>query len=358
MAKEPPHLHQVSAFHLAAENRVRQSKLGSPAGLTRLLLAGGLLLFAVLIWRSDLAVTGSLLSKVGWAALPLMTLPHALVVALEVFGWWFAFPQTGCRIAVVKIARFVVVSKAIQLITPSISQAAELLKIYLLRRAGFTSEISVSSVIAAKTTITMAELLFVGTGLGVIATHVALEPALMTSAIIGIFLMCVAVAAIVAWQRMGLFRPFLWLSRRLGMFGAFRDRYEQFMFCTDALLRDYLNNRTRLWLSGLCYFLAWFAGALEAWAFLSILGISNDFLSALLVQVWLVLVTRVTAFIPGNVGAHEAAIVMMFSFLGLGMDSAMAFALLRRVRQVVWIALGLALLIKIPRAQRVPLLAD
>jgi hypothetical protein len=46
---------------------------------------------------------------------------------------------------------------------------------------------------------------------------------------------------------------------------------------------------------------------------------------------------------------------MMFSFTGLGADSAMAFALLRRIRQIVWIALGLGLLAKIPRAQRVRL---
>ena len=357
MAKEP-HPHQVSAFHLAAENRGRQSKLGPPGALTRLLLAAGLLLFAVLIWRSDLAVTGSLLSKVGWAALPLMTLPHALVVAFEVFGWWFAFPQTGCRIAVAKITRFVVAAKAIQLITPSISQAGELLKIHLLRFAGLTSEISVSSVVAAKTTITIAELLFLSLGLAVIATQVAVESTLVASAAVGVLMLCVAVAAIVAWQRTGLFRPFVWLSKRLGMFTALRYRYEQVLSRTDVLLREYWNNQPRLYLSGIGYFLAWLSGALEAWAFLSILGISNDFLSALLIQVWLVLVTRLTAFIPGNVGAHEAATVMMFSFLGLGTDSAIAFALLRRIRQIVWIALGLGLLVKIPRAQRVPLLAD
>ncbi len=215
-----------------------------------------------------------------------------------------------------------------------------------------------SSVVAAKTTITMAELFFLSLGLAVIATQVAVESALVASAAVGILMLSVAVAAIVAWQRTGLFHPFVWLSKRLGMFSALRCRYEQVMSRTDVLLREYWNNRPRLYLSGIGYFLAWFSGALEAWAFLSILGISNDFLSALLVQVWLMLVTRVTAFIPGNVGAHEAALVMMFSFLGLGTDSAMAFALLRRIRQVVWIALGLALLVKIPRAQRVPLLAD
>lgn len=356
MSKEPVHVQQVNPIEPAAEHRKLRPKLGSRSTLTWLVLMIGL--FAFLLWNSGPEATGELLLRVGWAAIPLVIVPHGLVIVFEAFGWWFAFPRNGCLITVTKITRFVVAAKAIQLITPSISQAGELLKIHLLRFAGLTSEISVSSVIAAKTTITMAELLFLSLGLAAIVTQVAVESALVASATVGILMLCVAVAAIVAWQRTGLFRPFVWLSKRLGMFTALRDRYEQVMSRTDILLREYWNNPTRLYLSGIGYFLAWFSGALEAWAFLSILGLTNDFLSALLVQVWLVLVTRLTAFIPGNVGAHEAAIVTMFSFLGLGTDSAMAFALLRRIRQIVWIALGLGLLVKIPRAQRVPLLAD
>jgi hypothetical protein len=68
--------------------------------------------------------------------------------------------------------------------------------------------------------------------------------------------------------------------------------------------------------------------------FLSILGLSNDPLFALLVQVWSVFVTRLTAFVPANLGTYEVGAVMIISFLGLTADSAMAFALLRRVRQI------------------------
>ena len=83
------------------------------------------------------------------------------------------------------------------------------------------------------------------------------------------------------------------------------------------------------------------------------LGLPNDPLSTLIIQVWLVLVTRFTAFVPGNFGTHEAGAVMIFSFLGFTADGAMAFALLRRLRQIVWIALGLGILAKVPRAQQV-----
>ena len=138
------------------------------------------------------------------------------------------------------------------------------------------------------------------------------------------------------------------------MLTAFCDRHEQFMFDTDALLRRHLTNTSGFWLSGSGYFLAWLCGVLEAWVFLSLLEMPNDILSALVVQVWSVLVTRLTAFVPGNVGTHEAGTVMVFSFLGLGADSAMAFALLRRVRQIIWIAVGLSLLAKVSRREESP----
>jgi hypothetical protein len=81
------------------------------------------------------------------------------------------------------------------------------------------------------------------------------------------------------------------------------------------------------------------------------LELPHDLLSALVVQVWLVIVTRLTAFVPANLGTHEAGIVVIFAFLGLAPESAMVFALLRRVRQIGWIAAGLGLLAKVPRAQ-------
>ena len=336
--------------------RLLNSARASRYFMPNLLLVGGIALCAFLIWRSGPELIARLLLQIGWIGFPVVIVPHALVIVFEAFGWWFAFPRNGCPIKPMKIACFVVAAKAIQLMTPSISQAGELLKIQLLRLTGVMSEISVASVIASKTTITLAELLFLSLGSAVILTHVTVEPALVTSATAGILMMCIAVAAIVTWQRIGIFRPFVWLSRRWGMLKAFCDRHEKFMVDTDALLRGHLTNTSGFWLSGFGYFLAWLSGVLEAWVFLSLLAVPNDLLSALLIQVWLMFVTRVTAFVPGNVGTHEAGIVIIFSFLGLGADSAMAFALLRRMRQIVWIALGLGLLAKMSRGQKVPLL--
>src|SRR4029453_11494123 len=49
-----------------------------------------------------------------------------------------------------------------------------------------------------------------------------------------------------------------------------------------------------------------------------------------------------TFFLPGSLGAPEAANAAPFGGRGMGAGAGLAFILLRRGRQVVWIALGLA----------------
>ena len=97
------------------------------------------------------------------------------------------------------------------------------------------------------------------------------------------------------------------------------------------------------------FFMGWAAGIVEVWAFLRILGLPADVPSALFIQVWSLIVTRLTTFIPGNLGAQEAGTAMTFSFLGLSVESAIAFAVLRRLRQLGWIAASLGCLAKLSR---------
>jgi uncharacterized protein (TIRG00374 family) len=279
-----------------------------------------------------------------------------LVVAFEALGWWFAFPGNGCPIKFTDILRFTVAAKAIQLMTPSVTQAGEFLKIHLLRRNGMGADIGAVSVIAAKTTVILAELLFIGLGLGIVVRYLAIEPLLAISLSAGLFILFILLMGVVAWQRTGFFRLLVDIGRRVRIPARFLNRHEDFFDSTDRLLKEYIGDRRRFCLSWLGYFLGWMAGALEAWVFLTLLGLPNDPGSAVLVQVWLVLVTRLTAFVPANLGTHEAGVIMIFSLLGFGADGAMAFALLRRVRQIGWIGSGLAILAKVPRAHPAPLI--
>ena len=278
-------------------------------------MVAGSTLFAILVWKIGPALIGDMLWGVGWA-LPLVVMPHIIVTLFEVSGWWFAFPNRNPPITYRKVLEFTVAAKAIQLITPSIAQAGELLRIHLLRSAGVSADIGTASVVAAKTTMMITELLFIALGL-------AIAPSLLDAReVLGLVRRDRIVSdgragcGLVLWQRVGLFAPAIWLSRRLKVLTAFFDRHEDVLVSTDNMLKQYLDDGRRFFLSCAWNFMGWLAGAIEAWLLLSLLGLSHDIVTALIVQVWLAMVIRVTAFVPGNLGTQEAGVVMIFSVLG------------------------------------------
>lgn len=317
--------------------------------LTRALLMGGLVLFVLLVWRIGPSSIGSLLWRIGWA-LPFVFLPYVLVIAFETLGWWFAFPSHRHPIGLYDIMRCTVAAKSVQLVTPSISQAGEFAKLDLLRTIGVNSDVGTASVVVAKTTIIIAELLFIGTGLAISLSYIAVEPSVTVSVLAGVAVMGVAVVGLLFWQRIGMFRSLIWVSRRLRVLTAFVDRHEGFLSSTDSLIKEYMDEKKRFGLSCLAFFLGWAAGVAEVWVLLSVLGLPQGTLSALVIQVWSVIVTRLTTFVPGNLGTQEAGMVAIFSSLGLTPESGMAFAILRRIRQVGWIAVGFGLFAKASRA--------
>lgn len=314
---------------------------------TRVVFFLGLLLFALLLWRTGLDVIGQLVLDIGWT-LPLVWLPFALVIVCNTWGWWAAFLRHNRTILFSRLIRINISAQAIQLVTPSITQAGELLKIHLLRSAGVSLDVGAASVVAAKTTIVLTEVLFIGLGLPILPELLAIDSSLLTSLTMGLLFITLLLAGLLIWQRIGLFRPVIWLGRRLNVLTVLIDRHEGVLTSTDGILREFLGQRKRFSLSCLGHFLGWSAGAGEAWVFLLILGLPHDLPSALLVQIWLMIVNRLTSFVPGNIGTQEAGVVAIFAFLGLPPEQAMAFALLRRMRQVGWIVAGLALLVNTP----------
>jgi uncharacterized protein (TIRG00374 family) len=342
MSDEPLTLSALADAERAESVRRPVSFVAYGTPLTRWFLAGGVLLFALLLWNTGLDAVGQLLWKASWA-FPLVFIPFALVVLCESLGWSFAFPSTR-SMHLKDLIRLTIAAKGVQFLTPSIIQAAEFMKIHLLRESGVKSDVAAASVVVAKTTAMIAEFLFIGLGLCLAWWHVVVSPAVAASIMLGLAVMSVCILAAILLQRAGLFRPLLWLSQHIPFLAEFITRHEGFLSSTQRIIQAHLVEKKRFAWSCSWFFMGWAAGILEAWVFLSILGLSSSVAAALFIQLWSVIVTRLTTFIPGNLGAQEAGIVMTFSFLGLSVEGAMAFALLRRIRQLGWIAASLGCL--------------
>jgi uncharacterized protein (TIRG00374 family) len=225
------------------------------------------------------------------------------------------------------------------------------MKIHLLKESGVKADVAAASVIVAKTTIMIAELLFIGLGLSVAFGRVAVEPVVAERVMLGITLMALCMMGAVLLQRAGLFRPLVWLGRHIVSLTGFLDRYEGFLSSTERIVQAHLKEKRRFAWSCCWFFTGWAAGIVEVWVFFIILGLPSDVGSAVFIQVWSLIVTRLTSFIPANLGAQEAGFAVTFSFLDLSGESALAFALLRRLRQLGWIAASLGCLRRVTRVR-------
>ncbi|HSF03445.1 MAG TPA: lysylphosphatidylglycerol synthase domain-containing protein [Solirubrobacterales bacterium] len=323
-------------------------RVSRPTPTTALFL-GGIVLLAVLIWRVGPVSIGHVLLAVGWTAI-LVPAPHVLQAVGETSGWWLAFSRGSCPVSFATLLRVNIAVKVVQGVTPSVSQATELVRIHLLRQAGVPADLATASVVMAKTTASAGELVFVVLGVGTLAGSMAIDRASVIGAGVGIGILALVLVGLLAWQRVGLFRPLAWLGMRLGLVRGFLERHGALLASTETLLQDYLvEQRARFLASGVAYLVSWLLSVVETWVFLWMLGLQTTIVDALLIQAWLALVVRLTAFVPSNIGTLEGGVLMVFAIVGLSPQAALALALLRRVRQLVWMTAALAVL---PRARR------
>jgi hypothetical protein len=90
-------------------------------------------------------------------------------------------------------------------------------------------------------------------------------------------------------------------------------------------------------------FLNWFFGAVEMFLIFLFLGHPISFADAWMVEAGVVLVRAATFFIPGHLGVQDGAIALMGQALTGSPEIGLTVALLRRGREMVWTAIGLAI---------------
>ena len=110
----------------------------------------------------------------------------------------------------------------------------------------------------------------------------------------------------------------------------------------DDLAFYFKNSKKALALSFLFFVLHWFFGAMEFYLILTFLGIDVNIVQAILVDMGVVFFKAAGAFVPGQIGFEEYGNKVMLSAIGVvGAEIWITASILRRTRQLFWIAFGL-----------------
>ncbi|HSE04967.1 MAG TPA: lysylphosphatidylglycerol synthase transmembrane domain-containing protein [Methylomirabilota bacterium] len=301
------------------------------------LLGLGILVVALSVHRIGPAPILEALARLTWWQLVLVCLPYAAIMAVDTLGWRFAFPREVAPFRRLYGARLA--GEALNLVTAFGSVGGEAVKAWLIRR-DVRYEDSVPSVVIAKTTLTIAQALFLLIGVALAWALLAADSRVIAAMLWLLVVEIAAVAGFVGVQVAGIVGR---AGRLLEWFGVVKpgDHAQRL----DVALRDYYRRdwRRLSWSTGF-HLAGWLLGAFEAFAILFFLGVPATLVTATVIEALGAGVRFATFLVPASLGAFESANAAAFEAMGLGAGAGLAFSFVRRARQLAWIAVGLLVL--------------
>lgn len=327
------------------QGRLARSSVARFSVLRLLLLGLGLLTLGLLIWHIGPHNIYQAIAALGPVALLAILTPSVLMYVVEAYGWKVTLGPSARHIPFWRLLVIRTAGEVVNMTTPTAYVGGEPLKAYLLKRYEVPMVEGLASVVIAKTTMTIAEVLFilVGIALGLMLLGAdGSSGRIVAAAFFGVGLLLFGTAALVFVQRRGVFTWTLNLLRKVGCPIAFLEAREETLKALDAtILNFYGHHRGAFYASTGLYFMGWMAEAGEVFVIVSYLGEPAHLLSAISIGALSVFIKGGTFFIPGSLGAQDGGNLLLLQAFGYGDVTGITFALLRRFRELVWIAVGL-----------------
>lgn len=326
-----------------------------------LLLLVGTVTLIVLVWRIGPAQILAALASLGPGSFLAILIPSVFMYGLEAYGWRLTLGAPSRVVGFLRLYAIRAAGEAVNLTTPVGFVAGEPLKAHLLHLHGVDMVPAAASVVTAKTTMTISQVGFMLMGV-VIGTWVlsqrtvSIAPGtlgLAVAASAGLFFFGMGLILLV--QRRGLFTATLNALHRWRIHISFLDARADKLLALDRAILDFYGTNRRAFLlsTGFC-FLGWMTEALEVYVMLVCLGLAVAPLTAIAIAALSVFIKGGTFFIPGSVGVQEGGNVFLLVAFGFGDVNGMAFAFLRRLREVVWITMGLLFLAALRTPSQAP----
>ncbi len=323
------------------------------------ILAVGFLAFALALRNTDLDRTGALIAATG-PLLLVCLLPYLVQIGFDSASWNTLLGALGRRVQWRRLVHIRLATEAVLMSVPAGGLVGESLKPVLLRRTdGVPAAQTVASIGIKKCVLVAAEACYLGTalllGYSILTAHsqqliggdglpwLVLGGVVFLVLVAG-FLSLAFVAGSVgdrvyrALGKIPIKSLRAWLAGERASFSA-TDTAFATIACTSRL---------RLLLAFVFMIAAWFAEAGETYLLLLVIGVDLPVVHVLTMEAVVVFLRNLAFFLPAGLGVQDAGYL---AFLGaFGVDtgaSAPAFVLLKRGKELVWIATGYLLFLRL-----------
>jgi glycosyltransferase 2 family protein len=284
-------------------------------------------------------------SQIGLLPLLVILLPMILVYGLEALGWQLTLGYHSRRVGFPRLFAIRMAGETVNVTTPAAYVGGEPYKAYLLKRYGVPMVEGVASVITAKTAMTLAQILFILVGVALAVWIVGASDHYWMAMMVSLGLLTFGMTMFVLLQRYGIGKGVLTVFRACGIRPAFLEKRERQLLELDGIIKIFYAERRKTFFAALLtFFVAWMAETLEVYAILYFLHVSVDVWTSLSIAALTVFIKGGTFFIPGSLGAQEGGYTLLLVSFGYTEITGITFALIRRLREVLWILFGLACL--------------
>ncbi|MEW6269169.1 MAG: lysylphosphatidylglycerol synthase domain-containing protein [Thermodesulfobacteriota bacterium] len=301
-------------------------------------LALGLAGLILLVRHVGVVPLADALRSLSWWLPVLALFPAALIVVCESLAWRYAFPRD--RVTLARLTAVRLAGEAFNHTTPTANVGGDAVKALLLRPRLRVAE-TLPSLVIGKTSDVVAQALFAVPASVVAATMLGGASVVVQAMIALAIVESALAAAFLLVQLRGTVARGGDLIARLGLSSLGRTRFAAFRL-DRALAGYYRRRRRRFALSVVWFVAALLVAVLETSLLLALLDGTTSTAVAFAATAAVAAATFASFLVPGDVGVHEGAWVLVLGAFGVAADDALAVATVKRVRELVWVGIGYA----------------
>jgi len=302
----------------------------------------GIGLLAFILLNINLQETIQYLYRVGFGFLLILFL-YFLAFLFDTFTWQLTLekiPLTGRWIY--RCFKIRLVGEAFNNLTPFAGMGGEPLKAILLNQSyGYGYSDGIASLILTKTINVVALILFLAAGLLFILDSAHLEVQIKIIASVGLASLTFCIILFFLAQRfkfasitgvlLSKYKPLAWIVQKLTHVKNIENR----------LVKFYTERRMKLLSALILAFSNWLLGVFEIYYTMQFLNFPISIIDAWIMEAVAQLIRAGIFFIPASIGIQEGVFIIIGSTITGSPTAGFAVAIVRRVREVTWMAWGI-----------------
>lgn len=305
----------------------------------------GVVLFAWFVHRAGPGEIWRTCLSLGWYA-PLTLIPYGIVYIADTTGWRFAFAARALSgVGFWTLYRVRWCGEAVNNVVPSAYVGGEAVKVYLLAKRGVDAGDSTASVIVGRSLQTLTQVIFIAMGSAAFISLAPAQSGVHTALVLVLAGSVLAVIALFWLQTRGLFAM---AFRALSQFGvrlaALESRAQRWKQVDALVMEFYRGERRRVIGSAGGYLSGWLLDTMDILLVSWLVGMPITWTQALAIEAFIGVSKVLGLFVPGAIGVQESGIALVCRLAGLPDALGLAYAIIRRGREVIYASIGWALL--------------